>query len=76
MGSCTTANVFSITACVFSIPALQNVDYSLGICGWLLVLLSLILTVITLPVSIWMCTKVSIRLKSVYFSPASNLDTT
>ncbi|XP_003978429.1 stomatin isoform X1 [Takifugu rubripes] len=38
--------------------ALQNVDYNLGICGWLLVLLSLILTVITLPVSIWMCTKI------------------
>lgn len=64
MGSCTTAYVFSISACVFLSPALQNVDYNLGICGWLLVLLSLILTVITLPISIWMCTKVSIWLKS------------
>lgn len=50
-------------------PALQNVDYSLGICGWLLVLLSLILTVITLPISIWMCTKVSIWLKSLFIFP-------
>lgn len=69
MGSCTAAYVFSISACVFLFPALQNVDYNLGVCGWLLVLLSLILTVVTLPVSIWMCTKVSIRLKSLFIFP-------
>uniref|UniRef100_H3CI52 Stomatin n=1 Tax=Tetraodon nigroviridis TaxID=99883 RepID=H3CI52_TETNG len=33
-------------------------DYSIGICGWILVLLSLLFTLITLPISIWMCIKV------------------
>lgn len=75
MGSRTTAYVFSVTTCVFSFPALQNVDYNLGICGWLLVFLSLVLTVITLPVSIWMCTKVSIRLKSLFIFPQQIIQT-
>lgn len=44
-------------------PALQYADFNIGICGWFLVLLSLILTLITLPISIWMCIKVSVRLK-------------
>lgn len=50
----------------FPFTALQYADFNIGICGWLLVLLSLILTVITLPLSIWICIKVSIRLTSLF----------
>lgn len=30
----------------------------LGVCGWILFFLSLVLVIITFPVSIWMCLKV------------------
>uniref|UniRef100_A0A8C4ZS10 Stomatin n=1 Tax=Gadus morhua TaxID=8049 RepID=A0A8C4ZS10_GADMO len=40
------------------VNALDNHDGSFGVCGWVLVLFSLLLTIITLPVSIWMCIKI------------------
>lgn len=42
-------------------PALENSDSDIGLCGWLLVSLSILLMLVTLPVSVWMCIKVSER---------------
>lgn len=45
---------------LFFIPVvLESPDSDIGFCGWCLVLFSIILTILTLPVSIWMCIKVS-----------------
>ncbi|KAL8174798.1 UNVERIFIED_CONTAM: hypothetical protein K2H54_054008, partial [Gekko kuhli] len=33
-------------------------DHGLGMCGWLLVIVSFFLTVLTFPISIWMCIKI------------------
>lgn len=40
-------------------PALETADSDNGLCGWLLVGLSILLMLVTLPISIWMCIKVS-----------------
>uniref|UniRef100_A0A8C9YY50 Stomatin n=1 Tax=Sander lucioperca TaxID=283035 RepID=A0A8C9YY50_SANLU len=42
----------------FSPPALENSDSDIGLCGWLLVALSILLMLVTLPISIWMCIKI------------------
>lgn len=61
--------------CLSSLPALENTDSDIGVCGWLLVVLSVLLMLATLPISIWMCIKVSCWLNSVFIplftSPAS-----
>ncbi|CAL8317872.1 unnamed protein product [Lota lota] len=38
--------------------SLDDHDGSFGVCGWILVLFSLLLTMLTLPLSIWMCIKI------------------
>nr|XP_061800490.1 stomatin-like [Nerophis lumbriciformis] len=38
--------------------ALESGDSDIGFCGWLLVGMSLLLMVVTLPLSIWMCIKI------------------
>ncbi|TRY60449.1 hypothetical protein DNTS_028894 [Danionella cerebrum] len=38
--------------------ALENSDNDIGLCGWILVVFSIILTLVTLPLSIWMCIKI------------------
>uniref|UniRef100_A0A672NG74 Stomatin n=1 Tax=Sinocyclocheilus grahami TaxID=75366 RepID=A0A672NG74_SINGR len=38
--------------------ALENADSDIGLCGWILVLFSILLTLLTLPLSIWMCIKI------------------
>ncbi|XP_012685611.1 erythrocyte band 7 integral membrane protein [Clupea harengus] len=38
--------------------ALEEADGDIGLCGWFLVFVSLLLTLATLPVSIWMCIKI------------------
>ncbi|XP_066501941.1 erythrocyte band 7 integral membrane protein isoform X2 [Hoplias malabaricus] len=38
--------------------ALESSDSDIGLCGWLLVLFSILLTLFTLPISIWMCIKI------------------
>ncbi|KTG46888.1 hypothetical protein cypCar_00004109 [Cyprinus carpio] len=38
--------------------ALENTDSDIGLCGWILVLFSILLTLLTLPLSIWMCIKI------------------
>ncbi|GLD66273.1 erythrocyte band 7 integral membrane protein [Lates japonicus] len=38
--------------------ALENPETDIGLCGWLLVLLSILLMLVTLPISIWMCIKI------------------
>ncbi|KAI4888744.1 hypothetical protein NFI96_034624 [Prochilodus magdalenae] len=38
--------------------ALESSDSDIGLCGWLLVLFSILLTLLTLPISIWMCIKI------------------
>ncbi|XP_072309587.1 stomatin isoform X1 [Eucyclogobius newberryi] len=43
---------------IHDIEALENPDSSIGLCGWILVMFSMLLTVITLPISIWMCIKI------------------
>ncbi|PWA26957.1 hypothetical protein CCH79_00000680, partial [Gambusia affinis] len=40
------------------VEALENSDSGIGLCGWLLVGLSLMLMLVTLPISIWMCIKI------------------
>lgn len=35
-------------------------DTGLGVCGWILVITSLFFTVLTFPISIWMCIKVEL----------------
>lgn len=49
-------------------PALENADSDIGLCGWMLVILSVLLMLVTLPISIWMCIKVSKLLKSGFIS--------
>lgn len=49
----------SVHAFIFFPPALENADSDIGLCGWLLVGLSILLMLVTLPISIWMCIKVS-----------------
>ncbi|XP_063067107.1 erythrocyte band 7 integral membrane protein isoform X1 [Engraulis encrasicolus] len=38
--------------------ALEEADASLGFCGWFIVICSILLTLATLPISIWMCVKI------------------
>uniref|UniRef100_A0A3B3Z5D8 Band 7 domain-containing protein n=1 Tax=Poecilia mexicana TaxID=48701 RepID=A0A3B3Z5D8_9TELE len=38
--------------------ALEDADSGIGLCGWLLVGFSLLLMLVTLPISIWMCIKI------------------
>ncbi|XP_068585919.1 stomatin isoform X1 [Cebidichthys violaceus] len=40
------------------VQALENSDSDIGLCGWLLVSLSILLMLVTLPISIWMCIKI------------------
>lgn len=51
----------NLCACLspFYPSALENEDTDIGLCGWVLVAFSLIFMVATLPLSIWMCIKVS-----------------
>ncbi|KAM7369272.1 hypothetical protein PAMP_013553 [Pampus punctatissimus] len=37
---------------------LETADSGIGLCGWLLVALSILLMLVTLPISIWMCIKI------------------
>nr|XP_055035603.1 erythrocyte band 7 integral membrane protein isoform X1 [Misgurnus anguillicaudatus] len=37
---------------------LENADSDIGLCGWILVVFSILLTLLTLPLSIWMCIKI------------------
>ncbi|XP_028317984.1 stomatin isoform X2 [Gouania willdenowi] len=37
---------------------IENADADIGVCGWLLVIFSLLLMLVTLPISIWMCIKI------------------
>ncbi|XP_027766105.1 erythrocyte band 7 integral membrane protein-like, partial [Empidonax traillii] len=36
----------------------EESDSGLGVCGWILVITSLVFTVLTFPISIWMCIKI------------------
>ncbi|XP_062411032.1 erythrocyte band 7 integral membrane protein [Sardina pilchardus] len=38
--------------------ALEEADSNIGLCGWFLVLMSILLTLATFPLSIWMCIKI------------------
>ncbi|KAF3848826.1 hypothetical protein F7725_015323 [Dissostichus mawsoni] len=38
--------------------ALEDSDNDIGLCGWLLVALSILLMLLTLPISVWMCIKI------------------
>uniref|UniRef100_A0A3B3RX59 Stomatin n=1 Tax=Paramormyrops kingsleyae TaxID=1676925 RepID=A0A3B3RX59_9TELE len=38
--------------------ALENPDSDIGVCGWLIVMFSILLTVLTLPISIWLVIKI------------------
>ncbi|XP_034564772.1 erythrocyte band 7 integral membrane protein [Notolabrus celidotus] len=38
--------------------ALEDTDADIGFCGWLLIILSGLLILVTLPISIWMCIKI------------------
>ncbi|KAF4077120.1 hypothetical protein AMELA_G00204410 [Ameiurus melas] len=40
------------------LEVLESPDSDIGFCGWFLVLFSILLTILTLPVSIWMCIKI------------------
>jgi len=44
---------------VFFPSALENSEYEIGFCGWVLISFSILLMLLTLPISIWMCIKVS-----------------
>lgn len=48
--------------------ALDNDDADIGVCGYLLVIFSILLMLVTLPISIWMCIKVSHLSSSVFVS--------
>ncbi|XP_076844947.1 stomatin isoform X1 [Brachyhypopomus gauderio] len=37
---------------------LENPSSDIGLCGWFLVFVSILLTLVTLPISIWMCIKI------------------
>ncbi|TSK72132.1 Erythrocyte band 7 integral membrane protein [Bagarius yarrelli] len=41
-----------------SAHGIETPDIDIGFCGWFLVLCSIFLTILTLPISIWMCIKV------------------
>ncbi|XP_068190052.1 stomatin [Antennarius striatus] len=43
---------------IHGIEDTEESDSGLGVCGWLLVLLSRILMLVTLPISIWLCIKI------------------
>ncbi|NXU18868.1 STOM protein, partial [Pardalotus punctatus] len=36
----------------------DDTETGLGVCGWILVIISLVLTILTFPISIWMCIKI------------------
>uniref|UniRef100_A0A8C3A569 Stomatin n=1 Tax=Cyclopterus lumpus TaxID=8103 RepID=A0A8C3A569_CYCLU len=38
--------------------ALENSDSDIGLCGWVLVAFSILLMLLTLPISVWMCIKI------------------
>ncbi|XP_056288519.1 erythrocyte band 7 integral membrane protein isoform X2 [Pseudoliparis swirei] len=38
--------------------ALENSEYEIGFCGWVLISFSILLMLLTLPISIWMCIKI------------------
>ncbi|XP_033952353.1 stomatin isoform X1 [Pseudochaenichthys georgianus] len=40
------------------VEALEDSDKDIGLCGWLLVALSILLMLLTLPISVWMCIKI------------------
>ncbi|XP_034062222.1 erythrocyte band 7 integral membrane protein isoform X1 [Gymnodraco acuticeps] len=40
------------------VEALEDSDNDIGLCGWLLVALSILLMLLTLPISVWMCIKI------------------
>uniref|UniRef100_A0A1A8H4L2 Stomatin n=1 Tax=Nothobranchius korthausae TaxID=1143690 RepID=A0A1A8H4L2_9TELE len=40
------------------IEALESANSDIGLCGWMLVILSVMLMILTLPLSIWMCIKI------------------
>ncbi|TNN48712.1 Erythrocyte band 7 integral membrane protein [Liparis tanakae] len=39
---------------------LENSEYSIGLCGWVLVAFSILLMLLTLPISVWMCIKATL----------------
>ncbi|KAG7480432.1 hypothetical protein MATL_G00056050 [Megalops atlanticus] len=41
-----------------AVADLETGDNDIGLCGWMLVLFSILLTLVTLPISIWMCIKI------------------
>uniref|UniRef100_A0A3Q3WKC2 Band 7 domain-containing protein n=1 Tax=Mola mola TaxID=94237 RepID=A0A3Q3WKC2_MOLML len=53
-----TAFICVLFLCLSSLLALENQESDIGFCGCALVLLSIILMVMTLPISIWMCIKI------------------
>ncbi|XP_009475391.1 PREDICTED: erythrocyte band 7 integral membrane protein [Nipponia nippon] len=54
--------LFRLSRQLFYIPRFliveHSVDTGLGLCGWILVITSLFFTIITFPISIWMCIKI------------------
>ncbi|KAL4623309.1 erythrocyte band 7 integral membrane protein [Arapaima gigas] len=40
------------------LTALENPDSDVGFCGWILVMFSILLVLVTFPVSVWMCIKI------------------
>lgn len=43
---------------LYCLSALESPDIGVGLCGWIIVGLSILLMLATLPISIWMCIKV------------------
>ncbi|XP_056288518.1 erythrocyte band 7 integral membrane protein isoform X1 [Pseudoliparis swirei] len=43
---------------VHDVEALENSEYEIGFCGWVLISFSILLMLLTLPISIWMCIKI------------------
>lgn len=50
--------------CFLSLAALENSDNVIDPCGMVLIILSILFMIVTLPISIWMCIKVSFCLYS------------
>uniref|UniRef100_A0ACB8F044 Uncharacterized protein n=1 Tax=Sphaerodactylus townsendi TaxID=933632 RepID=A0ACB8F044_9SAUR len=45
-------------ACLKAAYGREGSDHGLGMCGWVLVIVSFLLTLATFPISIWMCIKI------------------
>lgn len=51
------------------LTALENSDNVIDSCGWVLIILSIVFMIATLPISIWMCIKVGCCSHSVSAPP-------